>query len=175
MEIILIRHTAPAIAKGICYGQSDVDVMPSFEKEMQQIQQQLPNDIHNYTVYASPLRRCEKLAQTLFTTVVFDNRLKELNFGDWELQKWNEINQEELTLWMDNFVTEKTKNGESYLDLHQRTTNFIADLQQQNIQKAIVVTHAGVMRSLWAYTNDIPLEKSFELPLNYGELLKIIL
>ena len=31
MELILIRHTTPAIEKGICYGQSDLNVADSFE------------------------------------------------------------------------------------------------------------------------------------------------
>lgn len=30
MDIYLIRHTTPAIAKGICYGQTDLDVTANF-------------------------------------------------------------------------------------------------------------------------------------------------
>ena len=33
MLIHLIRHTTPDIETGICYGQTDLDVSDSFEKE----------------------------------------------------------------------------------------------------------------------------------------------
>jgi len=34
MEIYLIRHTTPDVAKGICYGQTDLDVANTFEEEV---------------------------------------------------------------------------------------------------------------------------------------------
>ena len=33
-SIYLVRHTAPAVSRGICYGQSDIDVMESFYDEL---------------------------------------------------------------------------------------------------------------------------------------------
>lgn len=173
MEVILVRHTTPKIKKGICYGQSDIEVSNTFNKEALVIKENLPVNSNEFIIYSSPLQRCKKLATTLFSTEIkFDNRLKELNFGDWELKKWNEINTTELNFWMENFVSVKTKNGESYQDLHKRTINFINEKKQQH-QSIILVTHAGVIRSIWAYANNIPLNKSFDLKLNYGAVLKL--
>ena len=62
--IYLIRHTTPAVARGICYGQTDLDVTGSFREEAEVIRQHLPADIG--TVYSSPLKRCTQLAQQLF-------------------------------------------------------------------------------------------------------------
>lgn len=175
MEILLIRHTTPNIDKGICYGQADIDVVETFDDEVQVIQEQLPKSINEYKVFSSPLVRCKKLAEQLFSDITFDDRLKELNFGDWELKEWNDINKIELDKWMNDFVNLPAKNGESYIDLHERTTNFISELQQKQYKKVILVTHAGVIRSINAFINDIPLEKSFELKLNYGQLLTLSL
>lgn len=171
MEVFLVRHTTPNIAKGICYGQSDIGVATTFNDEVKNILKKIPVNNSNISYYSSPLQRCKLLAAQLSSTIIFDNRLKELDFGDWELQKWNAINKQELDIWMNDFVNTPAKNGESYIDLHERTTNLLNELKAKNLQKVVLVTHAGVMRSLWAYVNNIPLEKSFELPLNYGDIL----
>jgi len=84
MEIYLIRHTTPAIAKGICYGQTDLDVTDSFEAEVMSIKEHLPKNIQ--AVYSSPLQRCRKLAEAIFPkhpVQLFDD-LMELNCGDWK-------------------------------------------------------------------------------------------
>nr|BFF37739.1 alpha-ribazole phosphatase [Tenacibaculum mesophilum] len=171
MEVILVRHTTPDISKGICYGQADIKVATTFEEEVSSILKKVPVNDADVTYYSSPLKRCKLLAKKLSANVIFDNRLKELDFGDWELQKWNDIDKKELDIWMNDFVKTPAKNGESYIDLHKRTTNFLTELTTKNHQKVVLVTHAGVMRSLWAYMNEIPLEKSFELKLNYGDTL----
>lgn len=172
MEIILIRHTTPKIDKGICYGQADIDVTSTFNEEVLAIKEQLPKNLNEFNVYSSPLLRCKKLAETLFSKITYDNRLKELDFGDWELKKWNDINQNELAIWMNNFVTQKTTNGESYIDLHTRTTNFINNIKSKNAP-TILVTHAGVIRSIWAHATNTNLKNSFDLKLSYGAVIKI--
>ena len=60
MEIYLIRHTTPAVGKGICYGQTDLDITDSFKEEVAAIIPHLPDNIQ--TVFSSPLQRCKKLA-----------------------------------------------------------------------------------------------------------------
>ena len=35
MEIYLVRHTTPAIEKGVCYGQTDLNVAETFEEEVE--------------------------------------------------------------------------------------------------------------------------------------------
>lgn len=173
MEIILIRHTTPKIAKGICYGQSDIDVTDTFLEEITPILQKVSLDDSETVVYSSPLKRCKKLAEKLSNTVLFDDRLKELDFGDWELQNWNDINKEALDIWMNDFVKVATTNGESYLDLHARTTSFLLEIAKKEYKKVVIVTHAGVIRSMFSFINKTPLEKSFDLKLQYAQVLKI--
>jgi len=120
MEIYLIRHTTPKIDKGICYGQSDIDVQDSFEEEVVDIKKNIPTNIKNVTVYSSPLIRCKKLAQCFSKEITFDKRLMEVNFGDWELQSWDAIDKEDLDTWMSDFVTIAPPNGESYAQLSER-------------------------------------------------------
>jgi alpha-ribazole phosphatase len=44
-NIFLIRHTTPAVAKGICYGQTDLDITESFVEEAEAIRGHLPSGI----------------------------------------------------------------------------------------------------------------------------------
>lgn len=86
MEIYLIRHTTPAVEKGVCYGQSDLDVTDSFIAEAMAIKPHLPEHIEQ--VHSSPLQRCSKLAQYLFPMHAHTHHddLMEINCGHWELK-----------------------------------------------------------------------------------------
>ncbi|WP_370407721.1 alpha-ribazole phosphatase [Tenacibaculum dicentrarchi] len=175
MEIILVRHTTPNIEKGICYGQADIGVIDTFLEEVQPILKEVPVNDTETAYYSSPLKRCKLLAKQLSDTIIFDDRLKELDFGDWELKKWDDINKPELDIWMNDFVNITVTNGESYIDLHNRTVEFLNELKSLKKQRVVIVTHAGVIRSLWAYVNNISLENSFDLKLKYGDIIKFTL
>ncbi|SOU86586.1 alpha-ribazole phosphatase [Tenacibaculum dicentrarchi] len=175
MEIILVRHTTPNIEKGVCYGQADIGVIDTFLEEIPPILKEVPVNDTETAYYSSPLKRCKLLAEQLSETIIFDDRLKELDFGDWELQKWDDINKPELDIWMNDFVNITVTNGESYIDLHSRTVAFLSEVKALKKQRIVIVTHAGVIRSLWAYVNNISLENSFDLKLKYGDIIKFTL
>ena len=190
MEIFLVRHTTVNVSKSICYGQMDVGLAASFEAEKTVILDKINekwadtdgtsrNNREEVAVWSSPLSRCQKLAeflgQNLNTTVQTDANLQELNFGDWEAKAWNDLPPAELQTWMSDFVFVKTPNGECYHDLHQRTTLFIERLFEKDVKKAIIVTHAGNIRSFISYALDLSLEHSFRLHLNYGAMASVII
>lgn len=172
MEIHLIRHTTPDIVKGICYGQTDISLKENgFAEEVKTIQSKLPNGIECF--YTSTLQRCEKLTQQLTSNYTVDSRLMELHFGDWENKPWNELNQEEINSWMNDFVNIPTPNGENYTDLHERTSNFIKALLKTDFKKIAIITHAGNIRSFISWALDLPLENSFRIELAYGTVVSM--
>lgn len=86
MNIYLIRHTSVDVPKGLCYGQSDVPLRPTFEIEAAVTKAKIES-IHFDMAYTSPLSRCTRLAQYCgFGDAIRDPRILELNFGDWEMQ-----------------------------------------------------------------------------------------
>ncbi|GAA3598665.1 alpha-ribazole phosphatase [Flavivirga amylovorans] len=173
MEIYIIRHTTPNIEKGICYGQSDLDLADSFPEELKTIKQQIP-DSKAYHIKSSPLKRCALLANHLGSHVLFDDRLKELDFGDWEMKAWNDISEEALNPWMKDFVNTKVPNGESYVDLASRVNNFFEDIIQSHDEKdLVIVSHAGPIRAFLSSVLDIPLEKSFHIKIQYGDVFHL--
>lgn len=172
MELYLIRHTTPDISKGICYGQSDINVLASkFIEETERIKFKLPNDIELFIT--SPLKRCSELAAALTGHYIIDERLKELNFGTWELKAWQDIADGELQPWMNDFVNCSTPLGESYIQLHQRCVAFLQEIVLRPYKKVAIVTHAGNIRSMISYVLDLPLNKSFKVDIPYGALVKL--
>jgi alpha-ribazole phosphatase len=172
MEIYLIRHTTPDIQKGLCYGQSDLDVTGSFWEEADAIQKALPPYIQS--VYSSPLQRCSKLAQHLFPqqAIRFDDRLKEINCGEWEMQLWDEIESDILQQWMNDFVNVCIPGGESYVDVHKRVVSFFDELPKES--PTAIVAHGGVLRSLLSHINGVDLQESFQTyAIRYGCVIRL--
>ncbi|HYH14648.1 MAG TPA: alpha-ribazole phosphatase [Flavisolibacter sp.] len=173
MEIYLIRHTTPLVEKGTCYGQADLDVTESFKEEAACILPHLPSRIEH--VVSSPLKRCRKLAQFLFpkNTIQYDDRIKEIHCGHWELQPWDLIDRQHLDPWMADVVNVQIPGGESYVQLHQRVVHFFEEVTKSYSSLAIVA-HGGVLRSLLAHINGVQLKESFDqFTIRYGCVVKV--
>jgi alpha-ribazole phosphatase len=167
MRVYFVRHTTPHIEKGICYGQTDVDIdKHKFEEEFLRLRNYLPDSME--AVFSSPLQRCRKLAEQFSDKLALEEDLMELNFGSWELKNWEDIPSEEMNRWMQDYVRNSVPQGESYEQLYQRTLQFIEKIQNLSYQNVAVFTHAGVLRCLLAWVLGMPLEKAFQLHLNYG-------
>jgi alpha-ribazole phosphatase len=172
MEIYLIRHTTPDIPRGVCYGQADIDVKETFHAEASMIKKHLPDYIQH--VYSSPLKRCRKLAEWLFPRmpVLFHDDLKEINFGDWELKKWDDISKDETQPWMENFVNVCAPGGENYVRLFNRSIDLFNQIEQT--AAVAIVTHGGVIRSILSHITNTSLKDSFHtFSLHYGCVVKI--
>jgi alpha-ribazole phosphatase len=174
-DIYLIRHTTPAVAKGICYGQTDLDVTESFLEEAELIKQVLPYPIAQ--VYSSPLQRCSRLAQLLFPGghLALMPELMELHCGSWEMQPWDDLPKDEIDPWMADFVNIRVPRGESYLDLHARVSRcFTAIAAAEAEGPKAIVAHGGVLRSILAGITGTPLIDSFKVfSLYYGCVVRV--
>ena len=177
MEVYLIRHTETVIEKGICYGQSDVAIREPFIELFVQIANQLPDDA---ILYTSTLKRCLQLSNYIkytknYQNLIQDERLLEMNFGNWELQPWNEINEEELNPWMKDFVTIKVPRGENFQELHNRVLHFIeTEIRKlKNSKPIVIVAHAGIVRSFLCHYQNLPLKDAFQNKVDFGQVIKI--
>jgi alpha-ribazole phosphatase len=173
MDVVLIRHPKPALAEGICYGASDIELAAGFEAETETLRTRL-GDIADAAIYSSPLRRCRSTAETIGAPLL-DERLRELDFGQWELLRWNDIARSELDHWSEDFVNRAPPGGESYASLAARARAFLADAQAAGHRSIVVVTHAGVIRALLAHALGMPLEKSFAFRLDFASLTRLSL
>lgn len=166
MEVYLIRHTTPKVAKGVCYGQTDLDLAESYREEFAQVKRLLPSSFD--AVYSSPLKRCSQLAHHLSEDTLFAEELKEVNFGLWEMKEWSGINSKELNKWMDDFVHVRPPEGESLIDLLSRTLDFWENLISQKYQQVAICAHAGPIRCILGEVLGVPPQKLFGIGQSYG-------
>ncbi len=173
--ITFIRHTSVNFPQGICYGATDVPVAESFFDEAQAIKNSIRESTF-HEVWVSPLSRCTKLADSLFGLEGYkvDNRLKELNFGEWEKVPWKNIyNMEYGKHWMDNYAAARCPNGESFMDQISRVKSFYADKVNGNNKNIAIITHAGVIRAFLCYLKQISPYEAFEHKIGYGEVMEV--
>ena len=171
----LIRHTTLQVAPGICYGQSDIDVAASFADELAKLNNKLVTTAFDM-IFASPLQRCSKLALAINKgEVIHDERLKELHFGDWEMQAWDDIPRDIFDVWAQNYAELAPPNGETFSQLQQRGLSFLEDILQQYPQGNVaIVTHGGMIRAMLAHALNMPLKGLFRFDIDYGSVTQIV-
>lgn len=161
MRLFLIRHPKPEIDQGICYGRYDCPCIDPSSVAVA-LSPLLPKDA---PVWSSPLLRCCQLAKCLRHDAVLDQRLAELHFGNWEGRRWDDIPRAELDAWAADVAGYAPPGGESPRDLQRRALDFVASL---DVPEAVIVTHAGVIRTLLAHWQGLPPERWTELNFAYG-------
>jgi len=170
MDLTLIRHTSVDVPAGVCYGFSDVALNPSFEAEAAIVKSHLAGKTFD-RIYSSPLSRCTKLAGFCgYPDYTPDDRIREINFGDWELKSWMEIDKSEATAWFADWLNYPAKNGESYAMMQKRVNAFLDDLKASGADSACVFAHSGVIRLAHVYLGIHPIEESFEFAVEYGQV-----
>ena len=174
MRLCLIRHFEPAVAPGVCYGQSDLalqtpiaDVPLRVEKLRAALTQRA---MDRAPMFSSPLRRCRALAEVLSSHVLEDLRLRELNFGDWEMQSWESIGAQALDAWAEDLTGFRPPAGETGHELQQRALGWLRDVSHDH-DAVVAVTHAGIMRALQAHHQRLPGSEWLNLRYAYGEMM----
>ena len=175
MEICLIRHTTPNVAKGICYGQADLTLSDTYPIELEKVKSQVLGTFEQ--IYSSPLIRCRQLSEDLFgkENIVFEDRIKEYDFGEWEMVPWNDMDKDLQEKWMANFVDFQAPGGESLKEMNTRVQTFLKELKERNYSRVALVTHSGVIRIINTIIEQTDLARCFDYQLPYGvvKLVKI--
>jgi alpha-ribazole phosphatase len=174
VELYLVRHTAPEVAHGICYGRTDLDVCAGFEHELAKVQTKLAG-IVPARFYSSPQLRCLRLAKALdLGKPALDERLVELHFGRWELQSWDDIPRDEFDAWAHAYVDQAPPGGESFRAMHGRVAAFLHEIGKEPCNgPVIVITHAGVIRAMLAEALQLPLTEVFRFRLDFGGITQL--
>ena len=154
ITLFLVRHPRPVVAPGLCYGATDVAVARGdVDATVESLVAQLPAGV---PVYSSPLQRCMALAEPLAARLgvgapVMDARLKEIDFGNWEMRAWDDIERVQVDEWAADLTGYRPGGGESVLTVARRVVGFLDDLFQSEARAAVLVCHAGTIRLLQAW------------------------
>lgn len=173
MIVTLIRHTSVDVPKGVCYGQTDVPVAGTFPQEAEATKNRLAGKEFD-AVYSSPLTRARLLAEYCgFPDHRIDDRLKEMNMGDWEMKRYDDIKDDNLQKWYDDYMHVATTNGESYPMVYQRVADFLDELKGKPFKRVAVFAHCGVLLCAGIYGRLFPEEGCFEHAVDYGGIEEI--
>lgn len=178
MELTFIRHTAVRVDRTLCYGKTDVALADSFPDEQQAIIRALDGMPYD-AVFCSPLSRCRRLAEGVVfkgRQIEFDDRLVELDFGDWEMAEWDSIFASPAgKTWFNDYVSVRCPNGEAFTDQIARMNSFLDSLRTSDHRHALVFTHAGCIRAALCLLHDKPPADAFATRLDYGQTLHFVL
>ncbi|MBK1635601.1 histidine phosphatase family protein [Rhodovulum adriaticum] len=146
MGLTLLRHTAPEVAPGTCYGRLDLPPGPDFEAEARALIAGLPPVTRLLT---SPLQRCrllaERIGQAQGIAAEVAPALTEIDFGSWEGLAWDAVPRAELDTWAADFWHARPHGGESVAQFAARAAGFLAECSAAD--GWLAVTHAGQMRA----------------------------
>lgn len=152
MKLLLVRHPAPAVDAGVCYGHLDVPLRSDTGPAIVAIAEAVCR-YRVATVWSSPAIRCLIPAQAAATSAQarlrVDNRLKELNFGRWEGVRWTDIGPTALDCWAADPSGFAPPGGESGEALLSRVSDLLRTLIEEAMDCA-VISHGGPLKILRA-------------------------
>jgi|SRR5690606_24809367 len=167
VTIFLLRHGETAFnADGNRYcGRTDIALT---KKGLEQAERMwaLLKDFHFDKIYSSPLQRARTTAGIASGTpenVTVDERLIEIDFGNWEGKRSEEFIAEDPEAW-DNWLSDPAQHqagrtGESGETVLKRLHSFYQELvDRYDGQTILVVAHNGVNRLFMASQLGMPLK-----------------
>lgn len=174
MKVYLVRHTSVDVAPGTCYGQTDVPLRASFQEEAEVCKKALQDTGMRFSrIYTSPLSRCTRLAAYCgFPEAERDERLKEMNMGEWEMQRFEEITDPRIQEWYNDYLRVRTTEGESFMDVLARVSDFFDHLDRTS-GPALVFAHGGVLVAAQVYAGKVKLEDAMKALPPYGGMVEI--
>lgn len=141
----LVRHPPVAVERGICYGRSDVALAGPAAEAAAALRAELPSAVR---VVSSPLRRCAELAQALSDAVTFDRRLQEMDFGDWEMRRYDTLPRADIDLWSADVWGFRIPGGESAADMAARAWAGWEEWGQTHDGDLVMISHGGPIRTM---------------------------
>lgn len=162
MDLILIRHPKTVVADGICYGSTDVEPAPErLASDAARLSPLLPEA----RIVCSPQQRARQLAEHLGQPET-DPRLVEMDFGTWEMQRWNALPRSEIDAWAEDVVGYTPPGGEALGAVAARVIDWWQDQPREGT--LIAVAHGGPWRCLAAHLLGLPTEHSMRLEIEWG-------
>ena len=171
MRLVLVRHAEPAEeARGRCYGTLDVGLSASGVESANALAR---SGFECDAVYSSPrlraLQTAEPIASALGLRAVTVDDLRELDFGELEGRRYEEIEASDPELyraWMETPTKVRFPGGESYSDLQARVLPALDRIRAAH-ETALAVTHGGVVRAALADWLGMPDEAIFRIDQSY--------
>ena len=168
MLIYIVRHgETNANVKGYLQGWSN-DPLNENGRKLAVITGQGMRGIKFDYCISSPLVRARETAEIILREsgnnipVIFEDRIKEINMGDWERKKFRpgerEVDEEQIRLFFtDALAFAGFPGGENMQQVADRTQDFLKELIRRDDGKTyLVTTHGFALRAMLNFLYDDP-------------------
>ena len=150
--IYVVRHGQTDWNKRkVMQGQTDIPLNEEGKRQALALGKKLQTIKFDIT-YCSPLKRAVETFQNLSVKsdrIVFDDRLKERNYGEFENRPKNSFDYNEFWSYT---LNKKYAKAEACKEFFKRIFNFLEEIKDDYKDKDIlIVTHAGVMKVFKCY------------------------
>ncbi|HXL02074.1 MAG TPA: histidine phosphatase family protein [Candidatus Atribacteria bacterium] len=177
-KIYLLRHgDTDATEKGYFAGWTDVPLSLKGKKRIDKVREILKG-IEFERFFVSPLARARETIQLIAPSCNWEVReeIKERSFGSWEGRHWEDLEEEfpeEVRKWKEAPFLFVPPGGESFQAVLERVTPFWEELLHRPEEKVLVVTHGGVIRSIFAHLLGVGFATTSCFLFDPGVLVKI--
>ncbi|MGO9546455.1 MAG: histidine phosphatase family protein [Rhodomicrobium sp.] len=169
MRVILVRHPKPVCEKGLCYGRLDLecdgDALNSAVERIAKL-------ARTCRIVTSPARRALSLAVRLAPDPAIEPRLQELDFGDWDGHRWQDLGREAIEAWQRGLPASAPPNGETLNGMAARCVDWLSCLAPGGVP-VLAITHAGPIRVIRALLERRPLLTYFSASVPFAEPLDL--
>lgn len=173
MKLTLVRHTAPDVSKGVFYGKTDVDLKPTFEIEAETVKSNLKEKSFD-KVFSSPRSRCLRLAKYCgFPDPVISEDVAEMDFGNWEMMHFNDITDDSLYEYFEDWKNTIPPGGESFVQHGERVKRFINSCLEQDLDSILVFTHGGTILHAMILLGVIDDSRPFDHTPDYCSIIEL--
>lgn len=174
MEIYLVRHTSVDVPPGHIYGQTDVPLKDTFEAEAEIVKEQL-KELSFDKIWTSPLTRCSRLAAYCgFPEAQREDRIKEINFGDWEMNSFEALSEDPRSAsWFADWINICAPNGESFMDQYKRVGEFLNEIRESGLTSVCLFAHGGVLTCARIYAGEYDMKEAFSKIPPYGAVIRL--
>ncbi|ASJ75147.1 histidine phosphatase family protein [Granulosicoccus antarcticus] len=193
LDLIRHGHTVWHDNGGVA-GRSDIALSERGGEAVVLLAEGLGPDWHVDAWYCSPLQRTRETLALLrqrqlslkpeaasgFPDIMFDERLVELDFGDWEGLTWSQVHEqheERMREWGEDWVNRSPPNGETFAQQAQRCGNWLQEVQASlagdSMQSAVAVLHGGSIRALMCLCLGWPLSRAMDFRVDPATLCRL--
>lgn len=175
--LYLIRHGHTEVADdGIVAGFTDVKLSSHGEASITKLRTSI-DTLHFDHYFSSDLIRA-KHSMELLTRVPFqiDERLKELNFGEWEGMCWNDIHEREpeiLNTWSSDWVNHSPPGGETFKAVAVRCESWLSEQNTEKNTTTLVTAHGGSIRALLCIALQLPLTMAMRFDIDHASVTQL--
>ena len=173
IEITFVRHSEVEEGYiGKYNGHIDIGLSKKGLEDARELAKRIESNSYDI-IYTSDLKRVKQTLQLLHRRekVIISSDLREKSWGKHEGMSFEEIEKSGIKYttfleWIDAL------DGEDMLSYRQRVLDyFYTTILRSDAKKILIVTHAGVIRTIVASCKGIALEESFSIKLDYSDTL----